>query len=120
MGMDLEGPDRYRYWTRQGWGNLLRLALAYGWKWTGACDTRRGPPVPQIWSYVVNEGQWVRARDARGLAEALERAMPDLQRKRWGRRRKLTPAQRWFFSKDGQIAILETIIFLRKGAFRIS
>jgi hypothetical protein len=119
MSMDLVGPNRIYYWSSTGWGNLLRLALAYGWKWTGACDTCRSEPIPQCWSYMVNEGQWVRAADARAFADALERAMPDLKRGRWRRRRKTTSEQQWFFTKEGQIAVLESIIFLRKGAFRI-
>jgi hypothetical protein len=119
MSMDLIGPNRSYCWSSLGWGNLLRLALAYGWKWTGACDKRGGEPIPQIWTYMVNDGQWVRAADARAIADALERAMPDLKRKRWGRRRKLTRWQRWMFTKEGQISVLESIIFLRKGSFRI-
>lgn len=77
------------------------------------------PRSPPPGAYANNDGQWVWADDARAIADALERAMPNLKRRRWASRRTLTYWQRWFFTKKGRIAIQETLDFCRKGAFRI-
>lgn len=119
MSVDLIGRDRSYYWTSTGWGNVLRLAYDYGWKMRGITYTRLSQPVKKFWAYTFNDGQWVWAEDARAIADALERAMPDLKRRRWGRRRKLDEYERWFFTKEGRIAIQETLDFCRKGTFRI-
>ena len=76
MGMDLSGAGGYFRWNFGEWGDLLELAQAYGWKPMGT-----GPPrgmKKAEWgegTYFSNEGQLFYARDAKALADALERAV---------------------------------------------
>jgi hypothetical protein len=71
-----------RTFSRQFWAKALELARLYGWQPTG---TR--PPVGldlyelnKEWHgrYFTNDGQLVKAEDARSLAAALERSLEDI------------------------------------------
>lgn len=71
-----------RIFSRQFWSKALELAQSYGWKPLG---TR--PPshldfyeLCAEWDgrYLTNDGQTVKAEDARSLAAALERALEDI------------------------------------------
>jgi hypothetical protein len=76
VGMDLNGAGGYFRWTNSEWGDVLALGEAFGWVPMGF-----GPPCGVLkadWqggSYVGNDGQRFYARDARALADALERAV---------------------------------------------
>src|SRR5687767_11109035 len=79
MGMDLSGAGGYFRWTASAWGEILCLAEQYGWQPTGT-----GPPretLKENWSggYFSNNGQLFYARDARKLADALERALEKMR-----------------------------------------
>jgi hypothetical protein len=79
MGMDLDGACGYFRWSNAGWADILELGQAYGWIPTGT-----GPPRGERkaeWgegSYFGNDAQLFYARDARALADALERALASL------------------------------------------
>lgn len=71
-----------RRFSRQSWVKALELARLYGWQPLGT-----KPPalidfqeMGAEWSgtYLTNEGQVVKAEDARSLAAALERALADI------------------------------------------
>lgn len=81
-----------RTFSKQSWAKALELARLYGWQPLGT-----KPPAlidfPEIgaeWSgtYLTNDGQAVKAEDARSLAAALERALADIPDSRppidWG------------------------------------
>ena len=76
MGMDLSGAGGYFRWSGTGWGDILALGEEYGWVPAGT-----GPPPGVLkadWpngTYYSNDGQRFYARDARALADALERAL---------------------------------------------
>lgn len=76
MGMDLSGVGGYFRWTNDGWNETLELGEEFGWVPVGT-----GPPrgvLKADWQtgpYFGNDGQRFYARDARALAEALERAL---------------------------------------------
>jgi hypothetical protein len=77
MGMDLSGAGGYFRWTYSGWREVMELAEEFGW-----VPSRTGPPRgvrASEWdgtgAYWSNDGQRVYARDAKALAEALERAL---------------------------------------------
>ncbi|HEY3477183.1 MAG TPA: hypothetical protein VGK56_21385 [Anaerolineales bacterium] len=71
-----------RTFSRQFWSKALELAALYDWKPMGT----RSPShlnLSQLgaeWDgrYLTNDGQTVRAEDARSLAAALERALDDI------------------------------------------
>jgi hypothetical protein len=74
--------DLCRTFSRQFWAKALELAQSYGWKPLG---TR--PPLNidfyelcAEWDgrYLTNDGQTVKAEDARSLAAALERSLDDI------------------------------------------
>jgi hypothetical protein len=74
--------DLCRTFSRQFWAKALELAQFYGWKPQG---TR--PPshfdfyeLRTEWDgrYFTNDGQMVKAEDARALAAALERSLDDI------------------------------------------
>lgn len=100
MGMDLSGAGGYFRWTNLGWRDVLALAESNGWE-----PTATGPPrgiLKAAWSgtYFSNDGQRVYARDARQLADALERAIA------------ACPVE------DNE-ALREFIAFCRAGSFRL-
>jgi hypothetical protein len=73
--MDLEGAGGYFRRTNAAWCDILELGQAFGWVPTGT-----GPPRGRLKSdchglYYGNDGQRFYARDARELADALERAL---------------------------------------------
>jgi hypothetical protein len=75
VGMDLEGAGGYFRWTNAAWLDVLELGQEFGWVPTGT-----GPPRGRLKSdclglYCGNDGQRFYARDARALADALERAL---------------------------------------------
>ena len=101
MGMDLYSvkDEKYFRWTKLDWKRLLELALQYDWHASGAVtkvmvDGEVGLVVPilkqaQIPSYLdiggailssyeMNCGLLVMPEDACNLANALERALPDI------------------------------------------
>lgn len=100
MGMDIEGAGGYFRWTSSGWREVLEMAESAGWEPTGT-----GPPrgvLKATWAggYYSNDGQRVYARDAKRLADTLERALAD------------TPAE------EGD-PYREFIAFCRAGSFRL-
>lgn len=128
--------------TYATWSDILELAERYGWR-----PTRTGPP-PRIkkarWSgsYYTSDGQRFYARDAKALADALDRflageplpreAAPrrDKERERLrglvgGLSRALgVPLNRpggeeewWPASPEGQEFLREFVAFCRRGAF---
>jgi hypothetical protein len=68
-----------RTYSRQFWGKALELAQIYGWRPAGTCPPRHIDfyQLNAEWSgrYFTNDGQMVKAEDARALAAALERAL---------------------------------------------
>ncbi|NWG18818.1 MAG: hypothetical protein HXY39_00680 [Chloroflexi bacterium] len=100
MGMDISGAGGYFRWTNLGWSEVLSLARSAGWEPVGT-----GPPrgvLKADWSgtYFSNDGQLVYARDAKRLADALERAIAEC------------PAE------DNE-TLREFIAFCRAGSFRL-
>ena len=78
--------DICRKFSRQTWAKVLELARLHGWKPLGT----RPPVLFKVhalhaeWdgTYLTNDGQTVRAEDARSLADALERSLgniPDVE-----------------------------------------
>jgi hypothetical protein len=71
-----------RRFSRQAWAKALELARLYGWQPMGT----RPPSIPDFdelgadWTgtYLTNDGQVVKAEDARALAAALERALESI------------------------------------------
>ena len=84
MSYDLLNPSiaLRRKFNRQFWVSALELARLYGWQPMGTL------PAPGVdfsqpgadWqgTYLTNDGQVVRAEDARALAAALERSLEDI------------------------------------------
>lgn len=71
-----------RTFSRQFWAKALELARLYGWE---PCGTRPPsgfdfykPIVDWHGTYLTNDGQVVKAEDARLLAAALERSLADV------------------------------------------
>ncbi len=75
MGMDLEGEGGYFRFNIHQWSAVLVLAQRNGWEPAGTV-LERAPG----WAgrYDTNDGQTVTAVDAGRLADALERALPDI------------------------------------------
>ena len=76
MGMDLVGRGGYFRWGYPEWAEVLDLGLEFGWQPLGAGPPRGYPK--SKWdgdNYFGNDGQYFYARDARALADALERAL---------------------------------------------
>src|SRR2546423_13839985 len=83
MGMDLCGAGGYAAWNWQGWRGVLELGHRYGWIPAGTEPPlwdEGGPWDGRPWNgtYFCNDGQRVTAEDAHALADALERALPDI------------------------------------------
>jgi hypothetical protein len=78
MGYDLTSDTRDdARWGVAEWPALLRLADRFGWEPQGP-EPWPGTALLPGWEYLVNDGQHVRATDARNLADALERALADI------------------------------------------
>lgn len=139
MGMDLSGAGGYFRWTNSGWGDILELGEAFGWLPMGP-----GPPrgvLKAEWpggSYFGNDGQRFYARDARALADALERALEAVSAGRSPVRTRRARATDYLEAelsdrprpKRGRVAVRklgpeeiaavkEFIAFCRAGSFRI-
>ena len=71
-----------RTFSRQFWAKALELAGLYGWKPTGTRPPSRIDfyEIGAEWDggYLTNDGQMVKAEDARALAVALERSLDDI------------------------------------------
>jgi hypothetical protein len=96
MGMDLAGEGGYYHFGRIAWDKLLELGRQYGWEPAGTeypegtvyrpdgtvdeAMTEEERSVAAGWEggYLSNNRQWVTAEDAACLADALERALPDI------------------------------------------
>jgi hypothetical protein len=126
------------------WGNLLRLAETYGWIPAGTILD--DPHEKWNGGYQTNDHQRVTADDARNLAGALSRALPDLPGDEKRRSmtnyvelpstyhnsptnpviegisledmESLTPLE-WFGGEKGQESLNKYIEFLRNGEFVI-
>ena len=74
--------DLCRTFSRQFWAKALELAQSYGWKPLGTCPPSHMDFYDLIaeWDgrYFTNDGQTVKAEDARALAAALERSLDDI------------------------------------------
>jgi hypothetical protein len=114
MGMDLSGAGGYFRWTIYGWSNTLELAEQYGWHPMGTGAPRGILKGNQSGSYFSNDGQLFYARDARNLAEALERALEEIPTEKLKKN-----GSNWLFTKEGKESLKRFIIFCRKGSFRI-
>ena len=139
MGMDLSGSGGYFRWTASAWYDILAIAEKFGWAPTGT-----GPPRGVLkvdWaegSYVGNQGQRFYARDARAMADALERALVTFSESKRGkitrharsfdklaaslkgqRSPKNSVAVRLFESREAIRNIRKFIVFCRAGSFRI-
>jgi hypothetical protein len=147
VGYDLKGPGREFHWSSKSWLNLLELARRYGWSPAGTkpdmdYEKKRNPDWNDSeWdgSYFWGRYQIVTEEDALNLAEALEKALPDIPREGPTHKlriatydqpegdpitgRGLKPGEtlnilEWF-SGSPKERIAAFIRFLRAGAFRI-
>lgn len=119
MGMDLSGVGGYFRWTNSGWTGILKLAEKHGWEPLGVGPPRNFPKAE--WSggtYFSNDGQRVYARDAYGIADALEKALTHFSKAKPSIR-KSTRSRNWFATEEGQKAVRQFIRYCRKGSFRI-
>jgi hypothetical protein len=139
MGMDLSGAGGYFRWTNSGWYDILELGKEFGWIPTGT-----GPPRgtrKEAWglgAYYGNDGQRVYARDARALADALERAVAALPQRKSQKRTRIARATDYLEAeltggrrpRRGRVAvsqfgwedvayIREFIEYCRAGSFRL-
>jgi hypothetical protein len=107
MGMDLSGAGGYFRFANYSWSKVLRLGVMFGWEpagteanvdfvlcckygipeaegggFTGTQEERDlfAEEVRREWDggYCSNDYQIITAEDARNLADALERALPDV------------------------------------------
>jgi hypothetical protein len=106
MGMDLSGAGGYFRWTNLGWGEILVLGKDFGWEPNGTGPPRGCKKAEWVGTYYSNDGQLFYARDARLLAEALERALDAMSEEK-------------SLSTDQESAIREFIEFCKAGSFRL-
>jgi hypothetical protein len=116
--MDLDGAGGYFRWTNLGWSGVLALAEHYGWEPTGT-----GPPrgiLKAEWPgyYYSNDGALFYARDAKALADSLDRAL-DLLPARRPKALKHIEGYDYFVSQEGKRALREFITYCRAGSFRL-
>ena len=115
--MDLSGAGGYFRWTNSGWSDILELGEEFGWAPIGT-----GPPRGELkadWQdgpYHGNAGQRFYARDARALADALERAVAALPERKAPKRGRVA-VRHW--TPEDVAYIREFIEFCRAGSFRI-
>jgi len=129
MAMHISGRNGTFDITGFGWCRLLKLAQDYGW-------VPRGTQPPSLWAdsppeqdekwdgtYFSNDSQGVTAEDASNLADALERALPDLpELKTIDPHAQLTDevtAQDYFSGPDGKEMLKDFITICRNGSFSI-
>ena len=85
MGYDLHGAGGAFHLNSTYWAKALEMAHKYGWKPEGTrppelniTNPEGGPILDWDGGYFWNEGQEVTDTDAKGIADALEKAMPDI------------------------------------------
>lgn len=125
MSMDLIGVGGSCNFNVWSWAHILQLAVAHGWKPTGTVHE-----APE-WggNYWSNDGQEVTDADAAAIADAIERALPDvpdhdaLAHKRNPDGKSIpfgTPVNAYeLFSGERKKQLREFIEFCRRGGFRI-
>lgn len=118
MGMDLSGAGGYFRWSGGAWSQILNLGLQHGWEPTGTGPPRGMRKAECEGIYHGNDGQLFYARDAKGLADALERALVDTSRNKPSKKKRIDQRD-WLSSPDATESIRQFIKFCRKGSFRI-
>ena len=85
MGMDLRGEGGAFRFSRSGWAAVLGLAYDYGWQPRGTEAPTWYPDYdpdsdPSHWdgTYFANNYQHVTSEDAKAIAEALAKALPNI------------------------------------------
>lgn len=130
MAMDLRGPNRCFHLGTSTWSDALELALVAGWESAGT-----ELPANPNWSgvYNSNDHQEVTADDASALADALDRAAPDIPRHDAVEHKLVDIGLGLQGLPDGEVVnpieafsgpagrrmLLEFIAFCREGAFAI-
>jgi hypothetical protein len=125
--MDLFGKKSAEGMSGQSWRCLLNLGMMYGWEPAGTqapdpdlCYEGIGPAHWDESDYCSNTGQLVTDEDANALADALERALPDIPEHHVTvdiENVESMPVE--WFSGDGKNRLMEMIAFLREGEFEI-
>jgi hypothetical protein len=118
MGMDLHGEGGYFRWSARGWADVLTLAEQYGWQAIGTGPPRGIPKSDWDGSYGFNEGALFYARDAKKLADALERALDDIPIRPSPQGKKPRTLAESFAGADRK-ALVKFIRYCRTGSFRI-
>jgi hypothetical protein len=94
MGMDLYRvtDNTYFRWSVDYWPAVLELALHYGWKPISARG--EGPTecvCEHVGSYCKNDGRIVTCEDAKAIATALEKALPEVPSEEVIAKKKMNP-----------------------------
>jgi hypothetical protein len=118
MGYDLQGKGGYFRWTGRGWASILGYALDNGWQ---PCGT--GPPrgtLKKQWdgNYIGNAGQLFYARDAKRMADRLERFVAETRKRRHAKTRKDSDPRALRDPEFGK-NVRKFIAYCRRGSFRI-
>jgi hypothetical protein len=107
----LYNPSSHALWETNGntWDAALKLAARHGW-------------MPFLDEYAHQA--YVTELDARALAEALARSLPDLADEHKAVAKRLDspciePPARYFSGRAGKLKVCDLIAFCRQGAFRI-
>jgi hypothetical protein len=128
MGLSLHGASGSLELSTDDWGQLLKLAILYGWKPMG---TQVAPPLgdgteqcvdpttPESWDgrYWSGESQHVLGADASRLGSALERAMEDLPDEAPQEGETDLPLD--YFGGSRKRLVQQCIDLCRSGGFRI-
>lgn len=75
MGFDLARGKKCFSFNNQTWWDVLRLAVGCGWEPTGTGPPRGVPANNWSGSYYSNDGQRMYARDAKRLADILQKVV---------------------------------------------
>jgi hypothetical protein len=80
MAFDFVRDDHVFTWNSKAWQGVFELATSYGWTPMGTTidDGREAYNDDWAGGYFTNDGQRMLQEDAQNLAEALERALPNL------------------------------------------
>jgi hypothetical protein len=148
--MDLRSKHGEISFNNSSWGHLLKMAGVYGWEPAGTlaphltnrdgqrvddgCNPVDDAEYEASWNgaYFYNEGQSVTDEDARNLANAIERALPDVpDQDVLGDKATVHPSGargvsletpvnpfEWFGGRKEQLR--DFIVFCRAGGFSIS